>query len=200
MKPSFFTVPLFLTLFRLIFSLFALPILLVLFMPSQQWIAHCALAGIFILVSLTDFLDGYFARLFHQESSLGKALDPLADKFLLYSTAIALIATHHLFYYWAILLIGREFLIMGLRLIAHEYHCSIPVSYLAKVKTTAQCIYFTYIILNPALIWLSHAQIFTIVEHCLLLSVLILSIGSGYQYCSSFIRHLRMQLYEHTLV
>lgn len=113
-----------------------------------MWL-NCSLAILFFLFGLTDFFDGYLARKYQQETPLGAMLDHVADKFLLYSTLIALIAAHKIHFFWAIIWIGREFFIMALRIIALENNCSITVSSWGKLKTVAQIICLTFIITNP---------------------------------------------------
>ncbi len=65
-----------------------MPLLLITFLPVNRLEINFVLAIIFLGFSVTDFLDGYLARHFHQETALGKLLDPIADKFLVYSTLI----------------------------------------------------------------------------------------------------------------
>ena len=97
---------------------------------------------IFIVCSFSDFLDGYLARKFNQESSIGKLLDPIADKILLCSTilAIILITNDNFIGLMGVILLIREFWVSGLR----EYTASnniqgaSDVTYLAKIKTTLQ--------------------------------------------------------------
>src|SRR5690606_3086491 len=132
--------PLFLTLIRLILSPIILPFLFVYLLPLNYVLINIFLAIVFILFSLTDFFDGYIARKYHQESSLGRLLDPIADKFLIFSVLISLLAAGKIFFYWVIILIGREIFIMGLRQLALEYAITIPVSWAGKVKTAIQMI------------------------------------------------------------
>ncbi len=107
------------------------------------------LAIVFALLALTDLFDGYLARRYNQETVMGKILDPIADKFLLYSTLISLVAAGKLWFMWAVIFIGREFLVMALRQIALEHNFTIPVSYAAKSKTFIQMIFLTIVIANP---------------------------------------------------
>jgi CDP-diacylglycerol--glycerol-3-phosphate 3-phosphatidyltransferase len=96
-----------LTLIRLIFSPLFLPLVLVYFLPYNNQIINGILALVFVLLSLTDFFDGYLARKYNQETALGRALDPLADKFLFFSTLIALVTIQKVFFlfsdhfYWS---------------------------------------------------------------------------------------------------
>ncbi|MGE0206566.1 MAG: CDP-diacylglycerol--glycerol-3-phosphate 3-phosphatidyltransferase [Candidatus Babeliales bacterium] len=193
---SFLNLPTLLTLFRLVFSPFILPILLVTFLPYNNFAINVSLTMVFSLLSLTDLLDGYMARKFSQETELGKVLDPIADKFLMYATLISLLAVHKIYYYWVILLIGREFFIMGLRLIAVQNNFTIAVSFYGKLKTMVQFFYFAFAILNPALLHAALEMPFFLIQSCLLASTLLLSCGSAYMYYQEFIKMIKIRVYE----
>lgn len=138
-----------LTLTRLIFSPLMLPLLLVYLLPYNSLTINIVLAVLFVLLSLTNLLDGYFARRFEQVTKIGKLLDPIADKFLSYSALISLLAAQKIFFYWVIILIGRDFFVMGLRTIARDNGLKVPVSFLGKIKTTALMVFMAFAILNP---------------------------------------------------
>lgn len=142
--------PTVLTLSRLILSPLVMPLLLIWFLPANLLWLNGFLAFIFVLFSLTDFFDGYLARHYSQETALGRLLDPIADKFLVYSTLIALVATHKLYFFWSIIIVGREFFVTGLREIALYHGFSIPVSNVGKLKTFTQMAFLTFVIVNPA--------------------------------------------------
>lgn len=144
-----FNLPIILTLIRLILSPLILPVLLVHLLPYNNIIINVFLALVFVGFSLTDFFDGYLARRNGQETALGSILDPIADKFLFYSTLIALLVAHKIFFFWVVILIGREFFMMGLRQVALEHRFSVPVSSFGKYKTALQMSCLTFIILNP---------------------------------------------------
>ena len=99
---------------------------------------------IFVVCSVSDFLDGYLARKFNKESSLGKLLDPIADKILLSSTilAIILITNDSFIGLMGVIILIREFWISGLReyTAANDIQGASDVSFLAKIKTTLQFI------------------------------------------------------------
>ena len=99
---------------------------------------------IFIICSVSDFLDGYLARKFNQESSLGKLLDPIADKILLCSTmlAIILITNDYFIGLMGVIILIREFWVSGLReyTAANHIQGALDVSFLAKIKTSLQFI------------------------------------------------------------
>ena len=97
---------------------------------------------IFIACSISDFLDGYLARKFNQESSLGKLLDPIADKILLCSTilAIILITNDNFIGLMGVIILVREFWVSGLREYTATNHIqsASEVSFLSKIKTSLQ--------------------------------------------------------------
>ncbi|MCL4229212.1 CDP-diacylglycerol--glycerol-3-phosphate 3-phosphatidyltransferase [Candidatus Dependentiae bacterium] len=179
------TFPTILTLIRLIASPIVLPILLVYGLPYNIAIINVFLASLFALLALTDFFDGYLARKLKLESSLGKALDPLADKFLVYSTLIALLAINRIYFYWVVLLIGRDFFIMGLRQIALEQGFSVPVDWLGKIKTMTLLTFLTVTIAHPY-DWMHNGSFYQGIETTLLFSTLVLSLWSAKNYYDTF--------------
>ncbi len=185
-------VPIILTLTRLIISPLVLPLLLVYLLPFNQLWINGFLTILFMLFSVTDFFDGYFARRYKQETALGRLLDPIADKFLLYSTLVALLVADKIFFYWVIILIGREFFVMGLRLIALEYNITIAVSYLGKIKTAIYTFCLTLLILNPyQSLGLRGAPWWNGLEMLLVLLAIVISFLSAWMYYKIFIAHFK---------
>lgn len=93
---------------------------------------------IFVIASVTDFLDGYVARKYNMVTTLGKFLDPLVDKILVI-TAFVLMTERNVMPGWIVaVIIGRELIITGLRTIAADKGITIAASYLGKIKTTTQ--------------------------------------------------------------
>jgi len=184
-------VPNLLTIIRLVCSPLFLPLLIVYLLPYNLFWLNCIVAAFFCFFALTDFFDGYLARKFNQETAIGRVLDPIADKFLLYATLVALLAAHKIFFYWVILFIGREFFMMGLRHIALERNFSIQVSMLGKIKTAFQMIMIFVIILNPdQALGLRDSLGWNGVEFILILLTLGISLGSAKQYYQLFMRRL----------
>ena len=110
----------------------------------SKWIA----VVVFILASLTDFLDGHIARKYNLVTNFGKFMDPLADKLLVCSAMIALVGMHRLSSIVAIIIIAREFIISGFRLIASDNGIVIAASYWGKFKTNFQMFMIIVLILN----------------------------------------------------
>lgn len=103
---------------------------------------------VFIIAASTDGLDGYIARKRKLVTNLGKLLDPLADKLLITAALISLVEMQRLGAWIAIIIIGREFAVTGLRLIAVEKGHVIAASKLAKWKTTVQIVALVALMLN----------------------------------------------------
>ncbi len=105
-------------------------------LPLGDYIA----AGVFVLAACTDGLDGYFARKQKQITSLGKLLDPLADKLLISAALIALVELDRLSGWVAVVIIGREFAVTGLRSLAVAEGVVIAANKLGKIKTITQVV------------------------------------------------------------
>lgn len=109
-----------------------------------DWIA----LAIFIVASLTDLADGKIARKYNLVTNFGKFMDPLADKLLVCSAMICLIELERIPAWVVIIIIAREFIISGFRLIASDNHVVIAASYWGKFKTTFQMIMVCLMIAN----------------------------------------------------
>ncbi len=116
------------------------------------WLRGAALA-VFIAAGATDWLDGYFARIWGQQSSLGRMLDPIADK-LLVASCLLMLAAEETIRSWSLLasviILCREILVSGLREYLAGLRVSIPVSRLAKWKTVWQLIAVGFLIAGDA--------------------------------------------------
>ena len=110
----------------------------------SKWIA----VVVFILASLTDFLDGHIARKYNLVTNFGKFMDPLADKLLVCSALICLIALDRIPAWIVIVIISREFIISGFRLIAADNGVVIAASYWGKFKTASQMVTVILLVLN----------------------------------------------------
>lgn len=117
--------------------------------PTSRWIA----LAIFAAAAITDFFDGYLARAWQQQSSLGRMLDPIADKLLVAACLIILVddrTIHGASLIAAVIILCREILVSGLREFLAELRVSVPVTWLAKWKTTAQLVALGFLIVGDA--------------------------------------------------
>ncbi len=129
----------------------AVPIVAALLMWGGDTARWAALA-IYIVAAITDFLDGYLARKWQQQSALGRMLDPIADKVLVSVVLLVLAADGVLIggHIWAaIIILAREVLVSGLREFLGELRVSVPVTQIAKWKTTVQLLAIGFLIAGP---------------------------------------------------
>lgn len=143
-----------LTLFRVILIPFFVFFLLA---PYFTGYGNYIAVAVFIVASITDFLDGHIARKRNLVTNFGKFMDPLADKLLVCSALICLIELDRLPAWIVIIIIAREFIISGFRLIASDNGVVIAASYWGKFKTTFQMLMVIVLILDiphPVFYWL----------------------------------------------
>lgn len=153
-----------LTMFRVILIPFFVFFLLA---PFFEGYGNYIAVGIFVVASLTDFLDGYLARKHNLVTNFGKFMDPLADKLLVCSALICLIELKLIPAWVVIIIIAREFIISGFRLIASDNGVVIAASYWGKFKTTFQILmvivlmlqipHTAFSVIGQVLIWISLA-------------------------------------------
>ena len=153
--------------------------------------ARWAALAIYVVAAITDFFDGYLARKWQLQSSLGRMLDPIADKVLVAVVLLVLSADGILFggHIWAaIIILAREVLVSGLREYLGELRVSVPVTNIAKWKTTTQLVAIGFLIAGPA------GDVFipgiTFVGICGLWIAAGLTLYSGYDYFRAGIRHV----------
>lgn len=145
-----------------------------------------AALAIFIIASMTDFLDGYIARKNHLVTNFGKFMDPLADKLLVSAAMICLVSMDRLPAWIVIIIISREFAISGFRLIAADNGIVIAASWWGKFKTVSQMIMIILLIANLG-------GIFTILEQIFMWVALILTVVSLADYIWKNKKVLNMQ-------
>ena len=133
-----------LTVFRVILIPFFVLFLLLDITAYDRWFA----LAIFIIASLTDFLDGHIARKYNLVTNFGKFMDPLADKLLVCSALICLIELDRIPSWIVIVIIAREFIISGFRLVASDNGVVIAASYWGKFKTVSQMFMVMVLILD----------------------------------------------------
>lgn len=133
-----------LTILRVILIPFFLVFLMTENIPAGKWIA----LAIFLVASLTDCLDGYIARKYHLITNFGKFMDPLADKLLVDSALIAFVGMGRIRTWIVIVIIAREFIISGFRLVASDNGVVIAAGWWGKVKTVVQMVMILVLIAN----------------------------------------------------
>jgi len=158
-------------------------------MPTfiSRWVA----LAIFAAAAITDFFDGYLARIWQQQSKLGRMLDPIADKLLVAACLLILVEVRTI-QGWtviaAVIILCREILVSGLREYLAELRVSVPVTWLAKWKTTAQLVSLGFLIVgeagNPVYPWTVETG------NVLLWISALLTLYTGWDYFRSGIGHV----------
>ncbi|ORE91461.1 CDP-diacylglycerol--glycerol-3-phosphate 3-phosphatidyltransferase [Aurantimonas sp. 22II-16-19i] len=147
--------------------------------------------GIFAAASITDYFDGYLARAWNQSSTIGRMLDPIADK-LLVAAVLLLLAAEGSIAGWslwaAIIILCREILVSGLREYLAELKVSVPVTRLAKWKTTIQMISIGFLLAGPA--GDQFLPGITQVGLALLWVSALVTLYTGYDYFRAGLRHI----------
>lgn len=160
---------------------------------AGAWLRWVALA-IFIAAGVTDFFDGYLARIWGQQSRLGRMLDPIADK-LLVSSCLLMLAADDTIKGWSILaaivILCREILVSGLREFLAELRVSVPVTQLAKYKTTVQMVAVGFLIAGDA--GDKVLPVTTEIGLTLLWLSAIFTLYTGWDYLRAAIRHLMVE-------
>jgi cardiolipin synthase len=154
---------------------------------TARWVA----LAIYVLAAITDFFDGYLARKWQQQSSLGVMLDPIADKVLVAIVLLVLSADGILFggHIWAaIIILAREVLVSGLREYLGALQVSVPVTQIAKWKTSVQLLAIGFLIAGPA-----GDSVFPYITKIGIVGLWIaaaLTLYTGYDYFRAGIRHV----------
>lgn len=168
-----------------IIRILAIPIIIILLFYTQG--TYSLITSIlFLLVALTDTLDGYIARRRELVTTLGKFLDPLADKLLIVASLIALIPTRGIPTWMVIIIVGREIAITGLRGIAVSQGIVISASSLGKYKTVFEVASIFFLVLNGNYFFLDFRRI----GIGLLWVALIIAIISGLDYFRNFFKEI----------
>ncbi|HEX2538932.1 MAG TPA: CDP-diacylglycerol--glycerol-3-phosphate 3-phosphatidyltransferase [Pseudolabrys sp.] len=160
------------------------------FFAGPLWLRWVALA-VFIAAGVTDFLDGYFARIWGQQSSLGRMLDPIADKLLVASCLLMLSADETIrgwTLFAAVIILCREILVSGLREYLAELRVGVPVTRLAKWKTSAQLVAVGFLVAGEA-----GDQVISVVSQVgiwLLWLSAMLTLYTGYDYMRAGLRYM----------
>lgn len=145
---------------------------------------------IFIVASMTDALDGHLARKHNLVTNFGKFMDPLADKLLVCSAMICLIELGQIPAWVVLVIIAREFIISGFRLIASDKGVVIAASWWGKMKTIVQMIMIILLLLDLGAIFLDGADVIHIIEQTFIYLAMILTVISLIDYIAKNVRVL----------
>ena len=182
------TIPTWLTLARIAM----IPVLVVVYYLDYRW-TNVAATAIFVFASLTDWLDGWIARRYHQYSAFGAFLDPVADKLMISTALVITVQYHHTIWMalWASVIIGREIAVSALREWMAELgqRAKVAVATVGKVKTVVQMVALGFLLYREPLLGLPIFQI----GEWLLAAAAILTLWSGFEYARAAWPALRAQ-------
>ncbi|MCH8557522.1 MAG: CDP-diacylglycerol--glycerol-3-phosphate 3-phosphatidyltransferase [Balneolia bacterium] len=184
--PALKRIPNLLTLIRIMLA----PVFLILFL-QEDWMMRLAAVIVFTVAAITDYLDGYLARVLQAHSAFGNFMDPLADKVLTFLGFASLsILNAELFPWWAFaLIVGRDVFVTWMRTLANKRGKAMQTSYTAKLKTAIQLIFLYIALLAFTLVmipitnefmtvWLFDSGLLT----WLYLGVMVFTVYTGFQY------------------
>lgn len=174
---SVYTLPNLLTFFRIL----SIP-LIAMFVFFDEFVYSWLAFSFYVLACITDFADGYLARTFQQISAVGRFLDPIADKLLVSTLLIMLVAVGRLTYLDivpAVLIVNREIFVSGLREFLADYKVIVHVDTLGKWKTTVQMLSLGFLIVGSATPTTWHITMFGV---ALLWLASVLTLVSGFKY------------------
>jgi CDP-diacylglycerol--glycerol-3-phosphate 3-phosphatidyltransferase len=157
------------------------------FLISSSRVSVLIAAVIFVAASLTDWLDGRMARRWNQVTRLGTLLDPVADKLLVAAALVSLVHVEMLAAWMAVVIIGRELAVTGLRGVALSMGTVVPASSLGKAKTVSQYVAITVLILEKGVS--PDLEIFHLISRGVLWIALALTVISGVDYFYRFFLH-----------
>jgi CDP-diacylglycerol--glycerol-3-phosphate 3-phosphatidyltransferase len=176
-----------------IFRVILIPIILLSLyfnISSPSKLLNYIAAWTFVLASISDFFDGYYARKHKLVTVFGSFLDPIADKFLVISSLIMLLALHRVHVLVVIILVMRELYITALRLLAIEKGLSVPVGALGKWKTTTQMIGIPLLMANDHPWGIN----MPLIGHIMLFLATIFSLYSALEYSLGFLRKIQKRI------
>jgi CDP-diacylglycerol--glycerol-3-phosphate 3-phosphatidyltransferase len=163
--------------------IFLVPIIVALLLTNTNLSMPIALI-VFLLAALTDWLDGYLARKSKQITSLGKLLDPMADKLLISSALISLVEIDRAQAWIVVIIVSREIAITGLRSVAASQGVVIAASKMGKYKAVSEILAISFLILNK----------FPYLGEILLYAAMILAVTSGIEYIIKFNKETNLTL------
>ncbi len=161
--------------------------------PLAGWVS----LGLFTLAGITDYLDGYFARTRRQFSRLGRMLDPIADKLLIASVILMLVAFDRAPLFASLVILCRELLVSGLREFLAEIRVSVPVTRLAKWKTVIQMVAIGFLLVGEAgPVFFAPYVTTVLIGEIMLWSAAVLTLVTGFDYLRAGMKHMHSPAHE----
>ncbi len=155
--------------------------------PLAGWVS----CGLFTIAGITDFFDGYLARTRNEHSELGRMLDPIADKLLVASVILMLVAFGRAPLFAAVVILCRELLVSGLREFLAELRVGMPVSRLAKWKTVIQMVAIGFLLVGASGPVFFHPVVTTVlIGETLLWLAAVLTLVTGFDYLRLALKHV----------
>jgi len=164
-----------------------IPAIIPVFLYMDGGVSRWLCSTLFLYAGITDFFDGYLARAWHAHSKLGRFLDPIADKLLVATALMLLVGAGRADILPALAILCREILVSGLREFLADLRISVPVSTLAKYKTTAQMVAIYLLLLGKSAPLGLPAEF---LGNMLLWAAAILTLVTGYAYLKTGLKHL----------
>ena len=175
-------IPNYLTIIRLV----SIPIIVMTVYFEDSKFAHRVGGIVFAFASVTDFFDGYLARRYNIISSFGRMFDPIADKVLVGCVLVMLVKDNRADEIPCLLILAREFVVAGFREFLAQVQVSVPVTRLAKVKTTIQMVAMTMLIVGSVGSGIASLDL---IGHISLWIAAILTLVTGYSYLQACSRY-----------
>ena len=190
MRSKFFTIPTLLTWARVV----AIPLVVgVFYLPIDRATQNLIATLVFVLSALTDWFDGYLARVLNQTSSFGAFLDPVADKLLVCASLLALLHLNRVDMFVALIIVGREIAISALREWMAQIGAgkSVAVHMIGKLKTTAQMVAIPFLLFDGVLLGLFHTRL---VGHVLIWFAAVMTVWSMIYYMQKALPEIRAKV------
>lgn len=168
--------------------IFMVPVVIAFLYPNYFW-SNVTAALLFMVASISDYYDGYFARKYNAISNFGKFMDPIADKILVTSILILLIHVDRIDVFMVIILLARDTFISGIRSIAAADQIIIDAKPAGKWKTALQMVAIPAVMIDET--W--HGINFTKIGYYALWVSVILSVTSGWQYYFGYLQSRRQK-------
>lgn len=183
-----------------LFRIFMVPVFLVCFavpLPISETVMRIITAAIFAITSLTDMIDGKIARKYNLITDFGKFIDPLADKFLVFSAMLGILTNGYfadlrsIFVWAAAIVIFRELAVTSIRLVAAgKSGLVIAASWLGKIKTVTQMTCIVTVLLEPVVLPFAVFRDYHVLSYVTIAAMTVMTLWSGIDYLKTYWSHL----------